>query len=117
MTEPNYCEPCRIIFYDYILEYHGFPTVCPQCNEGLGVFDASTIDIVDRIGNEIDGDDDWETDAVAEIERLRSDNAKLRAACEAFIDAFWYDKTDNKPCGCAMCDAYREAMTALEETK
>ena len=47
-----------------------------------------------------------------EIERLRSDNAKLRAACEALLAIKLFTKYKDD-CSCAWCLAAR----ALEETK
>ena len=47
-----------------------------------------------------------------EIERLRSDNAKLREACEALLAIKLFTKYKDD-CSCAWCLAAR----ALEETK
>ena len=41
----------------------------------------------------------------------------MREALEAVVEAFWYDTTDDIPCECAMCDAYRMAQAALEAGK
>ena len=42
-------------------------------------------------------------------------HADLLAACEAVVEAFWYeDEYDgNKVCDCAMCTAYRMAQAAI----
>ena len=81
----NYCEECHIIFEDWVLQYHEYPTQCPSCRrDDLISFNSADIDILDRIDNPIEGDE-WETAASGEITRLRADNAKLRAYLGALV--------------------------------
>ena len=115
----NYCEECHIIFEDWVLQYHEYPTQCPSCRrDDLISFNSADIDILDRIDNPIEGDE-WETAASGEITRLRADNAKLREALEEVMT--WIDNWDPVFCEDDEWDDTKNKVSAAikkeEETK
>ena len=80
MTEkiPSFCIQCRHLFLGYELEYYDYPEDCPDCDDTLIWFDKTDIDILERINDPIENDE-WEDDAITEIECLREDKKMLRA--------------------------------------